>query len=113
MGLPLTPTFGCAPIPVVPPPPATAPTCLIPAASPLPPPPASDVTEILPRASCRQPSSKLLFDNSVEFLAEASMLHSQSAPATPRSLVLSMYPPVAPPPSPEADLLGKMLSNPL
>lgn len=87
--------------PLVPPPPAAAPTCVIPPASPLPPPPAADATELL------QP----LLAGSVEYLAEASLARSASAPATPRDLSSSMYPPLAPPSSPDADLLGKMLAD--
>jgi len=100
--MPLTPPP--ATLTVVPPPAAMAPTFLIPPA--LPPPPASDVTDI--------PSmTRYMAFNSVEPSAEACVLHSQSAPVTPRSFVLPMYSPIAPPPSPEAYLSGKMPSDAL
>jgi len=97
--MPLMPPL--ATLTVVPPPPVMAPTFLIPPA--LPPPPASDVTEIAPITRC-------MAFNSAEPSAEALVLHSQSAPVTPRSFVLPMYSPIAPPPSPEA-LSGKMPSD--
>lgn len=84
--------------------------CLIPAASPLPPPPASDATKLVEAANWGQ--SNRLLAGSVEALAEASLARSQSAPATPRNFSSSIiYPPLAPPSSPDADMLGKRLAD--